>query len=267
MRYPLPASLRDSALAYSSGQQEAVAAKDAATVVLMRDAPGGLECYLMRRRTSMAFAARMYVFPGGGVDLRDTGSVAWVGPPAAEWGDRLSCAPELAHALVCAAVRETFEEAGVLLAGRDGDSVVDVAGCDWEADRAAVAQGSSSLHDVLERRGLGVRSDLLAAWTRWITPAFEPRRYDTRFFVAALPAGQRTRDVSTESDLVAWMTPAEALAGKVPLMLPTRVTLTELAQRRTVAEVLSAAHARRIVAIEPRAVRDGDAWWLQVNLP
>ena len=267
MRYPLPASLRDSAQAYSSGQREAVGAKDAATVVLMRDAPGGVECYLMRRRPSMAFAAGMYVFPGGGVDLRDTGDVAWVGPSAAEWGERLSCAPEPAQALVCAAVRETFEEAGVLLAGTDGDSVVDVAGADWEADRAALAQGSSSLHDVLERRGLSVRSDLLAAWTHWITPAFEPRRYDTRFFVAALPEGQRARDVSTESDLVAWMAPADALAGKVALMPPTRVTLTELAQRRSVAEVLQAAQTRRIAAIEPRAVRDGEAWWLEVDVP
>jgi 8-oxo-dGTP pyrophosphatase MutT (NUDIX family) len=267
VRYPLPASLRGSALAYQSGEQVAVAAKDAATVVLVRDAEVGVECYLLRRRTSMAFAAGMYVFPGGGVDTRDAGTVAWAGPSAAEWGERLSCAPALAQALVCAAVRETFEEAGVLLAGPDAEQVVDVSAPEWEVDRAALVRGSSSLNDVLSRRGLVLRSDLLAAWTHWITPAFEPRRYDTRFFVAALPPRQRARDVSTESDRVAWMTPADALAGGVALMPPTRVTLAEVAGYRSVTELIGAAHDRAITPIEPRAVRDGDELWLEVDLP
>jgi 8-oxo-dGTP pyrophosphatase MutT (NUDIX family) len=266
VRYPLPTSLRDSALAHESGQQ-AVAAKDAATVVLLRDGRAGLECYLLRRRHSMAFAAGMYVFPGGGVDARDAGAVAWAGPSAAHWAERLACPPALAQALVCAAVRETFEEAGVLLAGPDTEQVVDVSAEDWESERAALARGSSSLHEVLTRRRLVVRSDLLAAWTHWITPSFEPRRYDTRFFVAALPAGQRARDVSTESDRVAWMTPADALAGAVALMPPTRVTLAELAEHQTVAQVIGAAQVRAITPIEPRAVRDGDELWLEVDLP
>ena len=155
----------------------------------------------------------------------------------------------------------------MLLAGPDTERVVDVSGAEWEADRAGLARGSSSLHDVLRRRGLVVRSDLLAAWTHWITPAFEPRRYDTRFFVAALPPGQHARDVSTESDRVAWMTPADALAADVALMPPTRVTLTELAQYRSCADVLKAAQERTIAPIEPRAVREGDALWLDVDLP
>lgn len=267
MRYPLPVPLLDSALAYESGQQVAVAAKDAATVVLLRDDRAGLECYLLRRRTSMAFAAGMYVFPGGGVDSRDSGDLAWAGPSAAQWGKRLSCPPTLAQALVCAAVRETFEESGVLLAGPDADQVADVSGDEWEAERAALAGGSSSLHDVLTRRGLVVRSDLLGAWTHWITPAFEPRRYDTRFFVAALPPGQQARDVSTESDGVAWMAPGDALTGGMALMPPTRVTLAEIAQYGSVADVIGAAHARAITPIEPHAVRDGDDLWLEVDLP
>jgi 8-oxo-dGTP pyrophosphatase MutT (NUDIX family) len=267
VRYPLAPSLRESALAYRSGQQIAAAAKDAATVVLLRDSRAGLECYLLRRRTSMAFAAGMYVFPGGGVDVRDSGALAWAGPAADVWAERLSCPPALARALVCAAVRETFEEVGVLLAGPDVEQVVDVSGAEWERERAALARRSSSLHDVLTRRGLVLRSDLLAAWTHWITPAFEPRRYDTRFFVAALPPGQRARDVSTESDRVAWMTPRDALAGEVALMPPTRVTLAEIAQYDSVTEVIDAAHERTIVPIEPRAVRDGDDLWLEVDLP
>ena len=104
---------------------------------------------------------------------------------------------------MCAAVRETFEESGVLLAGPSPTSVVaDTTGDDWEADRVALEGRSLSFTDFLERRGLVLRTDLLGAWAAWLTPVFEPRRYRTWFFVAALPAGQRTRDVSTESSSV-----------------------------------------------------------------
>jgi hypothetical protein len=107
---------------------------------------------------------------------------------------------------VAAAVRETFEESGVLLAGESPSSVVaDVSGDDWEADRLALESRELSFADLLQRRGLVLRTDLLAAWTHWITPEFEPRRFDTRFFVAALPPGQRTRDIFGEADRVAWM--------------------------------------------------------------
>jgi len=265
VRYPLPTSLRDSALAHESGQQ-AVAAKDAATVALLRDGRAGLECYLLRRRASMAFAAGMYVFPGGGVDARDAGAVSWAGPSAAHWAERLACPPALAQALVCAAVRETFEEAGVLLAGPDTEQVVDVSAQDWESERAALARGSSSLHEVLTRRGLVVRSDLLAAWTHWITPSFEPRRYDTRFFVAQLPTGQRARDVSGEADRVAWMRPADAVAGfeagELAMLPPTYSTLRELAGLSSGADALTAAAGRTITAIEPDVRLDADGGFL-----
>src|SRR5580693_9469824 len=100
------------------GQPAAVAARDAATVMLLRPAPAGLEVYMMRRQASMAFAAGMSVFPGGSVDPRDADEeVAWAGPDAAAWGRVLDVPPEQARALVCAAVRETFEESGVVLAG------------------------------------------------------------------------------------------------------------------------------------------------------
>lgn len=271
MRHPLPASLCDTALAYERGETTAVSPRDAATVVLLRDGTDGVECYLLRRQRSMAFAAGMYVFPGGGVDPRDaTGDVAWAGPRPVEWAERLGCSPDLAQALVCAAVRETFEESGVLLAGPDDARVVTDTGA-WEGERTALVDRSVSLGDLLRRRGLVLRADLLAAWTHWITPVFEPRRYDTRFFVAVLPDGQQTRDVSTESDQVVWTTPAKALAGAdagaVALMPPTRVTLTEIAELDTAAQALAVARGRRIAPILPRAVRDDAGLWLETSLP
>ncbi len=110
------------------------------------------------------------------------------------------------------AVRETFEESGVLLAGEHADDVVaDTTGEDWERDRAALEARELALTDFLTRRGLVLRTDLLGVWRAWLTPEFEPRRYRTWFFVADLPEGQRTRDVSSESDQVTWSPAMQAV--------------------------------------------------------
>ncbi len=158
-----------------------------------RSVPAGPEVYLLRRHLEMAFAAGMYAFPGGSVDPRDFDTaIAWAGPTPAEWARRLDCDPAEARALVCAAMRETFEESGVLLAGTTAEAVVpDTTADDWEQDRAALVERRLSFTDFLQRRRLVLRTDLLAAWAHWITPEFEPRRYDTRFFLALMPTGQR----------------------------------------------------------------------------
>jgi 8-oxo-dGTP pyrophosphatase MutT (NUDIX family) len=140
VRVSLPPQLVEQARAFAEGRSEPVEPRDAATVVLIRPGDGAPEVYLLRRQTSMAFAAGMCVFPGGGVDQRDFDhSVAWAGPPPATWAERLGASEELARALVCAAVRETFEESGVLLAGASADEVVaDTTGAEWETDRLAL---------------------------------------------------------------------------------------------------------------------------------
>ena len=130
--------------------------------------------------------------------------------------------------MVCAAVREVFEECGVLLAGPDESTVVgDVAGDDWEAARLALLAREVGLAELLADKGLLVRSDLLAPWARWLTPEFEPRRYDTFFFLARLPAEQRTRDVGGESVHAVWAPPAQ-LSG-LEMLPPTAYTLRQLA--------------------------------------
>lgn len=255
-RVPLPAHLVVTAREYADGTRTAAEPRNAATVVLLRsgDEP---EVYLLRRHTSMAFAGGMFVFPGGGVDPRDfDAAVGWAGPPPADWAGGLGVDEAMARALVCAAVRETFEESGVLLAGpTPAEVVADTTGDDWEVDRVALETRELSMTDFLDRRGLVLRSDLLGVWAGWLTPAFEPRRYRTWFFVAELPAGQRTRDVSTESDLVAWLPASEAVAradaGEVMMLPPTYLTCLEVAQHATPDAVLHAARDRGVEMFTP----------------
>ncbi|MEV0351847.1 NUDIX hydrolase [Nonomuraea sp. NPDC050680] len=256
----LPDELAERARDILAGRVQPVPARDAATVVILREGP---EVYLLRRKSTMAFAAGAYVFPGGSVDPRDTDhAVAWAGPSPADWGAVFGADEGVARGLVCAAVRETFEESGVLLAGPGPDSVVDdTTGDDWEADRLALIDRSLSFADFLAKRGLVLRSDLLKPWAHWITPEIETRRFDTRFFAAVLPEGQRTRDVGGEADQVAWKRPADAVElaheGEIFLMPPTYRTLTELAACDSVADVL--ATRREIVTILPRVVEvDGE---------
>jgi 8-oxo-dGTP pyrophosphatase MutT (NUDIX family) len=260
----LPPDLVDRARAFARGSGKVAETRDAATVVLLRDGLDGvgLEVYLLRRAPSMAFAAGMYVFPGGSVDSRDVGQVTgWAGPAPTEWARRLGCDEGLARALVCAAVRETFEESGILLAGASpGEVVADTTGAEWEADRLALIDRTLSFAEMLRRRELVLRSDLLRVWAHWITPEFEPRRFDTRFFVAAVPDGQRTRDVGGEADRVVWLPVPEAVAGyqagKLPMLPPTAVTLRELSTYDALASVLAA--DRDVSPLMPRAVVEGD---------
>jgi 8-oxo-dGTP pyrophosphatase MutT (NUDIX family) len=247
-----------------AGELVPAPARPAATVALVRDGADGLEVYLLRRVRAMAFAAGMHVFPGGSVDpadRRDDGvpgsSVGWAGPGPAWWAQRLDTDEVSAGALVSAAVRETFEEAGVLLAGPSADQLVDdVSGNDWEDERAGLEAGRQSLSQLLLRRRLLLRADLLAPVAHWITPEIEPKRFDTRFFVAALPERQICRDAGTEADRRLWIRPAEALAAGLKLMPPTRAVLQDLAGHPDVGSALRA--EREISTVLPRVELDGD---------
>lgn len=241
--------------ALAGGGLTPVTPKRAATVMLLKDTGEGPAVHMLRRRTSMAFAGGAYAYPGGGVDPRDDDRhIRWAGPSRAWWADRLGVDEAGAQAIVCAAVRETYEEAGVLLAGPTPDTVVgDTTGEAWEADRSALVARELSFADFLDGRGLVLRSDLLGAWTRWITPEFEARRYDTWFFVAKLPEGQRTRNASTEADRTVWIAPRGATAGydrgELLMMPPTIATLRQLTAYATAEEALEAAPARDLTPV------------------
>lgn len=220
-------------------------ARPAATVVLLRPAMNTFDVYVLRRASTMVFGG-VYAFPGGGVDPSDQPETI-----RADWSERLGVSDQAARAVVGAAARELFEEAGVLLAG-DGDLIVgDVSGAPWEADRAAVQRRELTMTELLSRRGLGLRDDLLFPWARWITPEFEPKRFDTWFFVAMLPAAQTARDVSGEADRTAWVRPAAA--GGLTLLPPTRAMLNDLSAYERIEDVVAASADRDAAApVMPR---------------
>ena len=262
---PVPSGWQERVTAYLDGELVPVAPRHAATVILLRDrADGPPDVYLLKRAATMAFAGGFYAFPGGRVDPRDAeADIAWAGPAPAVWARRFGSDEAEARSLLCAAVRETFEESGVLFAGPDEHSVVaDTTGDDWEADRQGLVSRATSLGELLARRGLVLRTDLLGGWSRWITPEFEPRRYDTAFFVAALPAGQHARDVSGEAEETVWAATAGIIAdheaGTVQMLPPTVTTLREVLPFATAAEALAAAADRPLAPVLPTVSRAAD---------
>ena len=242
-------------------------ARPAATVMLMRDTADGIALFLMRRHAAMEFAAGTVVFPGGGVDDRDRNAeIAWTGPEPAWWAERFGVEPDLAEALVCAAARETFEETGVLFAGPadDPQGIVGDASV-YRESRAALADRTLSFADFLRRENLTLRADLLRPWANWVTPEAErTRRYDTYFFVGALPEGQRADGENTESDRAGWSTPQAAIddfAGGRTFLLPPTWTQLDSLVGRTVGDVLAV--QRRIVPVQPDLTVKGDNFELE----
>ena len=172
----------------------------ASTVLLVRDSVHGIELYVQERVSTMKFAANMTVFPGGGVDARDfpgdvdgdghdSPRLNWSGHDPQWWANRFNVAPATARALVCAAVRETFEETGTLLAtDATGETVADSGR--FHAQRKAMESHELAFSDFMAAENLGLRSDLLRPWSNWVTPEKFPTRFDTFFFLAAQPEGQ-----------------------------------------------------------------------------
>ncbi|GMV06821.1 MAG: hypothetical protein AMXMBFR53_30960 [Gemmatimonadota bacterium] len=239
--------------------------RPAATIVLLRDAEQGPEVLLMKRSRSAGFVPGAYVFPGGRVDAHDASDdvVARLdGLDAGGAAARLELPdadpPALAYYL--AALREAFEEAGILVA-RDGagappptaeeDAAVDALRGDLMEDRLAFAQ-------VLDRMGCRLDGAAVEYLAHWITPLPEPRRYDTRFFAArARPGAHAVIDPREMTDAL-WVTPAEALRrndeGTLPMVFPTILTLRDLEAFASVDEILADLRSRRIRTILPRLV-------------
>lgn len=207
--------------------------------------PAPVDVFMLRRASTMAFVPDAVVFPGGGMDERDTAiDVPWVGPGLDAWATAMGCSVERAKGVLVAAVRELFEESGVLLAtAADGTAAADDRQDHWAAEREAVASRRLSFGEFLTAEGLVLRSDLLHLRSHWVTPPSEARRYDTYFFLAQLPEGQHADGRTSEAVEAAWIAPGEALArfdtGHLKLVPPTISNLVSVARARSVAEAVA----------------------------
>ncbi len=229
-------------------------ARPASTVVILRDAPHGIETFMVVRHHAIDFASGALVFPGGKVDEQDKGP---------EWQALAPGAPDApAREFFVAAARETFEEAGLLLARRQGSA--DLLGHDdvhriVTQDRARLIKGETTFAEILEREGLQVAMDLLVHFAHWITPVPVPKRFDTQFLLVAAPVSQLGAHDGSESVEGIWIPPQVALdeaeTGKRTLVFATAMNLKKLAQYKTVAETVAATRAQPVVTVLPRIER------------
>lgn len=228
-----------------------VVPRPAATVMLLRDGTEGLEVLLLRRASSTPFVPGAHVFPGGAVDeadLPDEASDVVRGRTADE-ADRLLGVDGGGRAFFLAAVRECLEEAGIVLARRaDGSPVTgeDPLFDQLPALRIALEAETRTLVDVLVEHDLHIALDDLAYVARWITPEPSPRRYDARFFAAAMPEGQQAGADGWEAVDAGWWSPSGALsdwqAGRIDLIEPTVASLELLAAYPSAAAAMAALH-------------------------
>ncbi|MFM2066856.1 MAG: hypothetical protein RLZZ584_1765 [Pseudomonadota bacterium] len=258
--YPTTASALDPVLPPSAlpGAAPAVP-RPAATTIVLRDQAGRLEVLMLLRSAQASFMPATHVFPGGTLDRADAAQLAAADEPTERIGARLLLG-DLPPGLAVAALRECFEECGVWL-GAPAPAGDPAGLAAWQARlhdaRARLRAGTADLATLARELGLPLASSALRPWSHWVTPLGLPKRFDTRFFVVAMPAGQTPVVDAEETTALAWWHPAQALqrhrAGEFDLAFATRTTLEELAQHTDVAGVLGA--AARIQAIAPRHPR------------
>ena len=222
----------------------------AASVLLVRDGAAGLEVFMVVRHREIEFASGATVFPGGRVAASDREADLRARCNGADTLDAESLA------LRAAAIRECFEECGVLLARTPDGAMIDgkvLAGLDRY--RQALEREKLGLAGLLGEHGLTLACDALAPFGHWITPDFAPKRFDTWFYLAAAPHGQEPRHDGSEAVDSVWISPekalAEADAGGRSLVLATRANLMRLAESATAAAALDTTAKRTIVAVQP----------------
>lgn len=257
----------------------------ASSVVLLKDSPAGLQTFLTYRPGASPLG--IVAFPGGSVDAADDDVLAWVGPSPEQWARNMGLDdPVLARRHVVAAIRETFEESGILLAGPDASSLVeDVSGPEWMRAREALAAQETTFADVLSRRGLALRTDLLKPLVHWLSPDFAHRRFDTRYFAAARPINQEPQLLASKGVWGRWVAATEvvehhldtALGDEVGQPNTVGLTLEQLVVPgvEIILEKLAAArgciaylnHKRRVNQYQPQLITGADETFsLQVDV-
>ena len=238
--------------------KEPVAPKEAATIVIARDTENGPEIFCVERNKKTRFLGGAVVFPGGKLDASDMDD-AWAALTTAPRParDEFTEGPVMPRALAVAALRETLEEAALLIA--DGP----VSDEDVRALRGRAATDPTAISSFLKGRGLRLDAASLHPLSRWITPEAETRRYDTRFFLAEAPPGQTGAHDMLETMASFWARPSEVLArferAEVQVAPPTHRTLQVLSDAKSVAEMLAIAHAASLLPICPKLVMQQEA--------
>lgn len=243
--------------------------RPAATIILARDSEHGIEVFMMKRTTEVTFAKGMHVFPGGGVDASDHSKDMHdlcVGVDDQRASAELGL-EQGGLAYWIAAIRECFEEAGLLIGYRHDQTQLQLDATDAQklsALRAELAQNNLSFAQLLAREQLRAATDQLIYYSHWITTPGRPRRYDTRFFIAPAPAEQIAMHDNSETVAHLWVRPTQALAlfkqGEIDLMFPTIKTLESLVQFGRVEDLLRHARTKpEIAATTPHVstARDG----------
>lgn len=229
--------------------------RPAATIAVARPSAAGFEVLLLERPQASRFAAGAFVFPGGVVDEEDASAI---------WADRLPPVPEAAAC--AAAIRELFEETGILI----GEARRSLDAARIDRHRRALLAGEALFADLVDALDLDLRATSLVYLARWITPRSLARRYDTRFFLAPVPPGARV-DLTPEHDTARWEPAGRALdlarTGELPMLFPTRKTLEGLAGFATLEEAVAGLGARPVHPIlaklsmrggSPRPLMPGD---------
>ena len=221
----------------------------AATILLMRDGDGGLEVFMVRRHHEIEFAGGALVFPGGKASPAD------FDPALREFADGASGWSADLRAVAVAAIREGFEEAGVLIA-RDqdtGELVSEARLATLDGYRERLEKDDLTLLEMLRRDRLRLACDQLVHFAHWITPKHMTRRYDTHFFLARVPSGHAGQHCGRESVDSLWVRPSDAIANRKEwrIMFPTRLNLMKLAKTATVEDALWHARENPPVLVEP----------------
>ncbi|HEX9088146.1 MAG TPA: NUDIX hydrolase, partial [Arthrobacter sp.] len=210
--FALPPDLEGAARSWiEHGERTPRAPRFASSVVLLRDSPTGLETWLGYRPGSSPLG--ILAFPGGSLEASDDDAVGWLGPTPQYWAERMGTADVgLARRHVVGAIRELFEETGILLAGPDLSSTVEATSkAEWMRARVAVADQEKSFTEVLAKRGLSVRTDLLKPLVNWLSPDFAHRRFNTRYFAATVPMNQQPSLLASKGVWGRWVCVRKAI--------------------------------------------------------
>ncbi|WP_299167264.1 NUDIX hydrolase [uncultured Arthrobacter sp.] len=233
--FPVPKEQQGAARSWiDHGERTPMKPRPASSVVLIRDAPVGTEVYLSYRRGESPLG--VVAFPGGSVEEHDDDALSWFGPTPAQWAAALATEDHhVARRFVIAAIRELFEETGVLLAGPDASSLVEgTRQPQWMEAREAIAAGEKTFAEILGKRGLGLRTDLIKPLSAWLSPDFAHRRFDTRYFAAAQPVNQEPTLLASKGVWGQWRWSAEEIMQR-----NTSTLGDEVGQPNTVGRTLS----------------------------